>query len=183
MTLLLRRTRGEIEGIQCERKRFAFTQAKSAPFYVGRLDHVNPDRLDDPEEWQKIPVLTKDELRAIPDEMYYRDFCLEPHDGVQEYWRSGGATGKPFFYPRSYSDIYWAIISFARTLDCIGHKRGARAHISFPLGIHPVGQVFGRCTEQVGIAKLSGDRIALEGFLGLFGAQSAGQGLAAGADP
>ncbi len=42
-------------------------------------------------------------------------------------------------------------LSFARTYDCAGAVRGDRAHVSFPMGIHPVGQVFARCAESRGI--------------------------------
>ena len=41
--------------------------------------------------------------------------------------------------------------SFARTYDCAGAQRGDRAHVSFPMGIHPVGQVFSRCAASRGI--------------------------------
>lgn len=154
MSPALPRSRAEIDAIQRERKRIAFAQAKRAKFYAGQLDHVNADRLDDPEEWRKIPILTKDTLRAISDAAFYRDFCLTPADGIQEYWRSGGATGAPLFYPRSPTDMKVALASFARVFDCVGCRAGDMAHISFPLGIHPVGQVFGRCAEQAGIGAL-----------------------------
>jgi phenylacetate-CoA ligase len=147
-------SRADIARIQRERKQAAFEQARHAPFYAGKLDHVDPRKLDDPEEWRKIPILTKDKLREISDDAFYRDFCLTPHEGISEYWRSGGATGTPLFYPRSFTDMRYALVSFARTLDCIGCRRGETAHVSFPLGIHPVGQVFGRCAEQAGIGAM-----------------------------
>jgi phenylacetate-CoA ligase len=147
-------SRAEIARIQRERKLVAFEQAKRAPFYAGKLDHVDARKLDDPDEWRKIPILDKDMLRSIPDTAFYRDFCLSPHEGICEYWRSGGATGAPLFYPRSFTDMRYALVSFARGLDCLGLKRGETAHISFPLGIHPVGQVFGRCAEQIGVGAL-----------------------------
>jgi phenylacetate-CoA ligase len=45
----------------------------------------------------------------------------------------------------------FALLSFARTFDCAGAEHADRAHISFPLGIHPVGQVFARCAASRGI--------------------------------
>ncbi|MGD9922941.1 MAG: hypothetical protein AB7V13_16100 [Pseudorhodoplanes sp.] len=59
-------SRERIGGIQKARKRLAFERAKLSPFYQGRLEGVNADHLDQPEEWLKIPVLTKEELRTIP---------------------------------------------------------------------------------------------------------------------
>ena len=145
-------TRAEIERIQSERKRRALTQARRAPFYAGKLEHVNADRLDDPDEWCKIPILDKETLRKLEDREFYEKFCIAPDDGIAEYWRSGGATGTPLFYPRSYGDIAAAMIGFARIYDCTNCGRGGRAHVSFPLGIHPVGQMLARAASTRGIA-------------------------------
>ena len=154
MTLLvdLPKSRTEIERIQSERKKHALAQARRAPFYKGKLDHVNAGRLDDPDEWRKIPILDKETLRKLDDQKFYQDFCVPSGDGIAEYWRSGGATGTPLFYPRSYDDIAAAMIGFARIYDCTRCRRGGRAHVSFPLGIHPVGQMLARAAGTRGIA-------------------------------
>jgi phenylacetate-CoA ligase len=148
----LPKTRGEIERIQSERKRHALTQARRATFYASKLEHINADRLDDPDEWRKIPVLDKETLRKLEDREFYEKFCIAPDDGIAEYWRSGGATGTPLFYPRSFCDIAAAMIGFARIYDCTNCGRGGRAHVSFPLGIHPVGQMLARAAATRGIA-------------------------------
>ncbi len=145
-------SRGEIDRIQSDRKKLAFAQARRAPFYWGKLDHVNPERLDDPDEWRAIPILDKDMLRKLGDREFHEHFCLMPDDGIAEYWRSGGVTGRPLFYPRSYDDIAAAMIGFARIYDCTRCRRGGRAHLSFPLGIHPVGQMLARAAATRGIA-------------------------------
>jgi phenylacetate-CoA ligase len=151
MLLGLPRSSDEIEAIQSRRKRRAVEQARRAPFYAGKLDHVNVDKLDDPAEWRKIPILDKDMLRALSDQEFYGAFCLTPDDGLAEYWRSGGATGTPLFYPRSFADIDAAMVGFARIFACTGCARGARAHVSFPLGIHPVGHMVARAAITAGI--------------------------------
>ncbi len=148
----LPKSRAVIERLQSERKRRALAQAHRAPFYKGQLDHVNAERLDDPDEWRKIPLLDKDTLRKLDDQKFYQDFCLPADDGIAEYWRSGGATGTPLFYPRSFADIEAAMIGFARIYDCTRCRRGGRAHVSFPLGIHPVGQMLARAAGMRGIA-------------------------------
>jgi phenylacetate-CoA ligase len=148
----LPKTRAEIERIQSQRKLLALKQAHRAPFYRGKLDHVNADRLDDAEEWRKIPILDKDMLRKLGDREFYEHFCVAPDDGIAEYWRSGGSTGTPLFYPRSYGDIDAAMTGFARAYDCTACKRGGSAHVSFPLGIHPVGQMLARAAGTRGIA-------------------------------
>ncbi|MEJ0071818.1 MAG: AMP-binding protein [Pseudomonadota bacterium] len=150
MPLPLPKSRAEIEAIQRTRKRVALENAKRAPFYRGKLDHVDPQKLDDPAEWAKIPILDKDMLRALSDREFYAAFCLP--GVVAEYWRSGGSTGVPLFYPRSPADMDYALLSFARVFQCTGCTPGQKAHLSFPLGIHPVGQVLARAAQREGIA-------------------------------
>jgi len=152
MPLRLPTSRDEIDGIQSDRKRHAVEQARRAPFYKGKLDHIDVRKLDDPSEWRKIPILDKDMLRSLSDRDFYDGFCLKPADGIAEYWRSGGSTGTPLFYPRSFSDIEYALVSFARAYACTGCTQGGAAHVSFPLGIHPVGHLMARSAGHAGIA-------------------------------
>jgi phenylacetate-CoA ligase len=149
-------TTDHIRKIQSERKRYAVAQARRAPFFKGKLDHVNIDRLDDPAEWNKVPILDKDMLRSMSDAEFYRDFCLLESDGdsVSEYWRSGGTTGRPLFYPRSHRDLAAAMLGFCRVFHCAGVKAPQRVHCAFPLGIHPAGQMMARAAEKCGLAVL-----------------------------
>ncbi len=152
MPLQLPKSRREIAAIHSKRKVVALEQARRASFFRGKLDHVNPAKLDDPDEWRKIPILDKESLRSLSDTEFYTNFCVKPDDGIAEYWRSGGSTGKPLFYPRSHTDIRYELLSFRRTLDISGCVRGDSAHVSFPMGIHPVGQIFARCAGEAGIS-------------------------------
>jgi phenylacetate-CoA ligase len=145
----LPKSRAEIRGTQSRLKRAAVEQAGRSAFWQKRLPKLNLENLDD--EWRRIPILDKDSLRALTDEQFYNEFCIGAHDGISEFWRSGGVTGKPLFYPRSFRDMEFGLESFARTYDCAGVARGERAHVSFPMGIHPVGQVFSRCAASRGI--------------------------------
>ena len=52
MLLPLPKSRAEIEAIQRERKPHALARARRAPFYKGKLDHIDAQKLDDPAEWQ-----------------------------------------------------------------------------------------------------------------------------------
>jgi len=151
MRLPLPQSRKEIRRIQTERKRAAVEQALRSPFHKKRFPALNLERLDDPDEWRRIPILDKETLRSLSDAQFYSEFCIAQHDGIAEYWRSGGVTGQPLFYPRSFRDIEFGLLSFARTFDCAGARPGDRAHVSFPLGIHPVGQIFSRCATSRGI--------------------------------
>ncbi len=145
------RSSAEIETIQRMGKRRAVEQAMRAPFYSGKLDHVRLDRLDAPEEWRRIPILDKEMLRALSPERFYGEFCLPFGGRLAEYWRSGGTTGKPLFYPRSFEDIHYAMEGFRRTFACTGAKAGDSVHVSMPLGIHPAGQMWARAAESAGI--------------------------------
>jgi phenylacetate-CoA ligase len=150
--LPLPRSRQEIRRTQSYRKRVAVEQALRSPFWKRRIPkNISLERLDNPDVWRSIPILDKDTLRALTDAEFYGEFCVSGHDGIAEYWRSGGVTGQPLFYPRSYRDIEYGLEAFARTFDCAGAKHGDSAHVSFPMGIHPVGQIFARCATSRGI--------------------------------
>ncbi|MFI5011990.1 MAG: phenylacetate--CoA ligase family protein [Hyphomicrobiales bacterium] len=151
------RSKDEIAAIQSERKRHALRQARRAPFFRGKLDHIDIERLDDPSEWAKIPILDKEMLRGMSDAEFYREFCLSPgaDDCVSQFWRSGGTTGRPLFYPRSRRDIDVALTGFARVYACAGAQLTGRAHCSFPLGIHPAGLMMARAAESVGMCVLT----------------------------
>ena len=65
MLLPVPQSREDVRRIQSERKRVAFERAKKAPWYRGKLDHIDANRLDDPAVWQKIPILDKEVLRRF----------------------------------------------------------------------------------------------------------------------
>jgi phenylacetate-CoA ligase len=149
--LPLPKSRADIERIQRERKRVAFERARRAPFHTKRLAGIDPAKLDDPAEWRRIPILHKEELRALSEAQFYSQFNVAPRETIWEYWRSGGSTGKPLFYPRSFEDAPYCLLSFARGLECAGVAKGDTAHISYPLGIHPVGHMYARVCQAAGV--------------------------------
>lgn len=151
MQLPMPRSRADISRTQSERKRVAFERARRAPFYAGRLDHIDIARLDDPDEWRRIPITDKDQLRAFSPPEFYRQFCVAPKDEIAEYWRSGGVTGAPLFYPRTFDDVRISMEAWRRSWPCMGCRKGDLAHISFPLGIHPAGQMWARSALDAGI--------------------------------
>ena len=66
-------------------------------------------------------------------------FCVKPDDGIAEFWRSGGATGAPLFYPRSFEDIRYAMVGFSRIYQCAGCRAG-RARACVVPARHPSGR-------------------------------------------
>ena len=79
LPLQLPKSRADIAQIQSERKRMAFERAKTMPWYRGKLDHIDANALDDPSEWEKIPILDKEtsaQARLTPSS--WRQFCAVP---------------------------------------------------------------------------------------------------------
>jgi phenylacetate-CoA ligase len=144
-------SKAEIARIQSDRKRVALAQARKAPFYRGKLDHVREDRLDDPAEWAKIPILDKETLRQLSPERFMAEFCIAAPGEIAEYWRSGGATGVPLFYPRSFADMDFSYRQLTRCWVCAGVTKGDTCHVSFPLGVHPAGQLWARSANLAGV--------------------------------
>ncbi len=147
LPLQLPRNRAELASLQLERKKIAVERARRSNFWKDRLAHINIAKLDDPEEWQKIPILDKDQLRDMSAEQFYSDFCTVKPEDIREYWRSGGSTGRPLFYPKTAEDLAYNMVGFTRTFECAGVQAGERVHVSFPLGIHPAGHMWARAAE------------------------------------
>lgn len=145
------RSREDIAVIQRVRKKIAVHRARKSKFFRDRLSGIDVERLDEADEWRRIPILTKDELREIPPERFLDDFCIAGQDRIVEYWRSGGATGQPLFYPRSGEDLSYGMEGFRRLWRAAGCTADDVAHISFPMGIHPVGHLYARTAEELGI--------------------------------
>ena len=45
-------------------------------FWKDKLAHIDPGKLDDPHEWEKIPILDKDQLRGMSTEEFYTNFPI-----------------------------------------------------------------------------------------------------------
>jgi phenylacetate-CoA ligase len=145
------KSRAEIERIHRERKRLAVERALQSAFWKRRMPALRLDRLDDPDEWNRIPLLTKEDLRQIPPERFHDEFCIQPRTQVVEYWRSGGATGRPLFYPRTAEDMKHNMLIFERAWALIGATADDCTHVSFPLGVHPVAHLYARAAINLGI--------------------------------
>ena len=143
------RSRAEVERIQRERKQVAVERARQSAFLKKRIPQGDAEDI-----WHRIPLLTKEELRSIPPERFHDEFCIQPRTRVVEYWRSGGATGRPLFYPRSAEDMVHGLLAFERAWALIGATPDDCAHISFPLGVHPVAHLYARTAINHGIGTI-----------------------------
>src|SRR5438132_13373695 len=148
------KSKSEIERIHRVRKRVAVERAMRSPFVRKRMPKLDLERLDNPEVWRKMPVLPKEGLRQIPPQRFHDEFCIQPRTRVVEYWRSGGATGRPLFYPRSAEDMQHNMLIFERAWALIGATADDCAHVSFPLGVHPVAHLYARAAINLGIGTI-----------------------------
>ncbi len=144
-------SRDAIKEVRKIGRRRAVERAKQSKFLARKLDGIDLEYIHEPEEWAKIPLLTKDELRKIPADRFQEEFCIRPPTDIIEFWRSGGSTGQPLFYPRTMNDLRLAREGFRRSWEAAGIMAGEMAHVSFPLGIHPVGHLYCRTAQQMGI--------------------------------
>lgn len=151
MPLPLPKSREEIETIQRQRLPIVVEQARQAPFHAERLAGFDTSKLGDLAEWRKIPILDKEELRVLSPEAFMTTFNMAPRSEIMEFWRSGGSTGKPLFYPRTFEDMKYMYLGFTRGIECMGLTAGDTAHVSFPLGIHPVGHMYARVCQHIGV--------------------------------
>jgi len=154
LDLQLPGSKQEIKRIQSVQKKIAFNQAKKAKYYKDKLDHINVDLLDDPAEWAKIPIIDKETLRDLGVENFHSLFCIADQRDIAEYWRSGGVTGVPLYYPRTYSDMKYTFIQLCRCWTVSGLNEDDICHQSFPYGVHPAGQLWSRTANQSGIGVL-----------------------------
>jgi phenylacetate-CoA ligase len=136
----------QLNEIQRERKEIAVQRARQSPFLKKRIPQGRAEDI-----WHRIPLLTKEELRQIPPQRFHDEFCIQPRTKVVEYWRSGGATGRPLFYPRSAEDMEHGLRAFERAWALVGATADDCAHISFPLGVHPVAHLYARTAINHGI--------------------------------
>lgn len=133
---------------QSARRVAAFERAKTAPFYADVLRGMDAATILEPEAWRAIPVLDKEQLRSLSSQAFYQDFCLAPRSAIAEFWRSGGSTGRPLYYPRTLADVEYGLIGFQRVLECAGFTKDDITHLSLPLGIHPAGHLMGRAATH-----------------------------------
>ena len=66
----------QIRALQRERKALAVESARRSRFWRPRLTHIDTSKLDEPEEWRKIPILDKEMLRSLSNDQFYNDFCI-----------------------------------------------------------------------------------------------------------
>ena len=130
----------------------AADRARRAPFYARRLAAagVEPGTLLDADRWRSIPPTTKEELRAV--ERFTDDLVIVRPEEIAEFWRSGGVTGRPLFYPRTHADVAASLDAFGTAAAVCGVRASDVFLCSLPIGIHPAGQQMLRAVQRLGAA-------------------------------
>jgi phenylacetate-CoA ligase len=127
-------------------------RARRSPFFRRKLAAAGlADR--DPEGWDAwlaVPPTTKDELRELA--AFEAEVSIASRREVAEFWRSGGVTGRPLFYPRTHQDVDESLTAFARSLRLAGVGPEDTFMCALPIGIHPAGQQMVRAAERLGAA-------------------------------
>jgi phenylacetate-CoA ligase len=144
----------ELRSHQLELRRTAVERALRSPLFARKVQAagVTPENAIDDAAWAAIEPITKDDLRTIPAEQLYREMVICQPAEIREYWRSGGVTGEPFYYPRTSEDLEAASIGFRRVFRAAGIGAGDSVHVSMPIGVHPAGQHMVRAAQAEGAA-------------------------------
>lgn len=131
----------------------AFANAWRSPFFRRRLEAaaIPEGVVPHPDAFRRIEPTTKEQLRELSVEEFRSEIVIADRTEVATVWRSGGVTGRPLFYPRARADFPALRESFGRVLDMAGVRPGDLMLNSFPLGVHPLGHMFGHAAEDRGI--------------------------------
>lgn len=157
LNIPLPKSPAEVDNARRARVVPALANAWRSPFFRDRLRQAGIDGAELPSAhaWLSIPPTTKEEIRTLSTEDFFRQLVVAPPSDIGMYWRSGGATGRPMFYPRARADLPACVDSVARALDLAGLDQGHLVHNSFPyMGLHPIGHLFGHAFCNLGCGNI-----------------------------
>lgn len=98
--------RGELETLQVELLREALCRARKAPAYAEALAGISPDEINSTADVRKLPLTTKEQLRAGMPEGF---LAIPKHDVVRMHY-SSGTTGLATAVYHTRDDLHrWAV--------------------------------------------------------------------------
>ncbi|MCF8030401.1 MAG: phenylacetate--CoA ligase [Desulfohalobiaceae bacterium] len=113
-------SREEIASLQTQRLRETLERAKHSPFYSERLQGIDPESLNSPEDIRHLPLTSKEDLRAF----YPWGFLTEPVENMVRLHASSGTTGSPIAILYTRQDLAnWAEL-VARCMNMVGVRSG-----------------------------------------------------------
>ncbi|MBI2217436.1 MAG: phenylacetate--CoA ligase [Candidatus Rokubacteria bacterium] len=136
--------RERLERLVLERMRRTLATVLRHPRWARRLGSVRPDDLDRVEDWRRLPLLTKPELRdAYP-------FGFACGDGYRRVHMSSGTTGNPILNPYTERDVrQWGDV-MARCYVAAGVTRDDIIQITPSFGLFTGGFGFHYGAERLG---------------------------------
>jgi phenylacetate-CoA ligase len=157
LNIELPETQEEVESTRRAGLERTVVNAWNAPFFRQKLEKVGLKEGDVPteEDWLAIEPTTKEEIRTLSTHEYFDNLVIAKPSDIEVYWRSGGATGRPLFYPRARADFPALVDSFTRSLELAGLREGDLVHNSFPyMGVHPIGHMYGHALHAHGCGNI-----------------------------
>jgi phenylacetate-CoA ligase len=152
--------REKLEALQLDRLRRTLRHALGNPLHRRRLGEVAGDDFRDLQDWSRLPLSTKDELRdAYPWGLVCapREQCLRVH-------MSSGTTGNPILNPYTRNDILqWGEV-MARCYTAAGVTARDRIQITPSFGLFTGGFGFHYGAERIGamVIPIGAGRTALQ---------------------
>ena len=93
--------RDALDRLTVTRMREALTRVRTNPAWARRLGDAHPDDIKQPDDWRRLPFLTKDDLR----DAYPFGLACGAERGYRRIHMSSGTTGNPILNPYTAADI------------------------------------------------------------------------------
>jgi phenylacetate-CoA ligase len=138
--------RERLERLTLERMRATLTRIQGHPAHARRLGGVRPGDLARVEDWRRLPLLTKAELR----DAYPFGLACGGVEGYRRVHMSSGTTGNPILNPYTPNDVaQWAEV-MARCYVAAGVGRSDVIQITPSFGLFTGGFGFHYGAERLG---------------------------------
>ncbi|PYN31495.1 MAG: phenylacetate--CoA ligase [Candidatus Rokuibacteriota bacterium] len=138
--------RERLERLVLERMRATLARLASHPAHTRRLGGAQPEDIRRLEDWRRLPLLTKAELR----DAYPFGLACGREQGYRRVHMSSGTTGNPILNPYTAADVaQWGEV-MARCYVAAGVGRGDVVQITPSFGLFTGGFGFHYGAERIG---------------------------------
>jgi phenylacetate-CoA ligase len=138
--------RDALDRLVLERMRATLARVRTNPAYARRLGDARPEDVKRVEDWQRLPLLTKDELR----DAYPLGLACGGDRGYRRVHMSSGTTGNPILNPYTEADVrQWGEV-MARCYVAAGVTRDDVIQITPSFGLFTGGFGFHYGAERLG---------------------------------
>src|SRR5262245_15945765 len=138
--------RESLEALQLAGMRATLTRVLGQPNHARRLPGLRPHDIARPEDWARLPFLTKDELR----DAYPFGLACGPREDYRRIQMSSGTTGRPIVNPYTAGDVeQWGEI-MARCYVAAGVTAADVIQITPSFGLFTGGFGFHYGAEKLG---------------------------------